>query len=48
MTILEKIKSAQTKRELDRLAMEVILSKDHAENMTAFEARLVELEKKND
>jgi hypothetical protein len=48
MTLLEKINSAQTKRDLDFLAMEVILSKDHVENTKAFMKKLAELEGKSE
>lgn len=43
MTLIEKINSAQTKRDLDYLAMEVILSKDHVENVKVFMKKLAEL-----
>lgn len=44
MTLLDKIRSAKTKRDLDLLVMEVILSKDYKENAKAFKAKMKELE----
>lgn len=47
MTILEKIQQAQSKQELDGLAIEIILSANYKECMEAFKARLKELEVNN-
>lgn len=47
MTILEKIQQAQSKQDLDKLTMQVILSPDHKVNCEAFRVRVEELEGKN-
>jgi len=44
MTILEKIRQAKTKQDLDFLTQEIIFSPDHKENIEAFKVRLKELE----
>ena len=43
MTILEKIQQSQSKKDLDKLTMEIILSPNHKKNMEAFKVRLSEL-----
>ena len=45
VTILEKINSAQTKKELDLLMIEIVLSPGHAENMKAYVAKKMEMDK---
>ena len=44
MTLLDKIKNAQTQHDLDILAMEVILSPNMRDNLDAFKIRAKELE----
>lgn len=45
MTILEKIQQAQTKKELELLIIEIVLSPGHSENMKAYVARKMEIGK---
>ena len=45
MTLLEKIQSAQSKKELDTLVLEIILSKDHQELTKVFKEKMKELDK---
>ena len=45
MTILEKIQSAQSKKDLDILTQEIIFSADYKANIEAFKKRLNELTK---
>lgn len=47
MTLIEKINSAKTSRELDQLAMQVILnSENYLDTLNAFKARMKILEGK--
>jgi len=46
MTILEKIQQAKSKQDLDKLTMEIILSKNHKANIEAFKKRMAEMEEK--